>query len=131
MEAKLERALAEDIIEKVSAASPWISRMVIALEPDGEIRICVDMRRANEAILRENYPLPTFDSITAKFGKARYFSRLDLTLVYHQLEVDENSRHIIIFITHKELFRYKRLMFGVNPAPPTFPKDFLKCIFVV
>lgn len=120
VEQKLEEPLRKGIIEKVSEPSDWISPIVIAFKPNGDIRICVDMRRANEAIKRGNYPLPTFKGFMTKLKGARYFTRLDLLNAYHQMELDEESRPITTFITHKGLFRYKRLLFGVNSAPEIF-----------
>lgn len=120
--AKLEEAISLDIIEPVNGPSPWISPVVIAFKGNGEIRLCIDMRRANKAVLRENYPLTTFDSFMTKLRVANYFSRFDLKSAYHQLELHESSREITTFITHKGLFRYKRLMFGVNSAPEIFQR---------
>lgn len=124
VENKLKEALQRDIIEPVEEYSAWISPIVVTFKANGDIRICVDMRRANEAILRENYPLPTFDSILTKIRTAKYFSRLDLEWAYHQIELDEESRPITTVITHKGMFRYKRLMFGVTSAPEIFQRIF-------
>lgn len=121
---KIKEAVQRDIIEPVTGYSPWISPIVITYKSNGDIRICVDMRRANEAIRRENYPLPTFESIMTKLGNAKYFSRLDLEWAYHQIELDIESREITTFITHKGMFRYKRLMFGVTSAPEIFQRIF-------
>ena len=44
------------------------------------------------------------------------FSKLDLRWGYHQLEVTPASREITTFATHAGLYRYKRLLFGVNSA---------------
>ena len=122
VEEKLDDALRCDIIEKVTEPSPWISPIVVTFKSAGEIRIRIDMRRANQAILRENYPIPTFELIMTKLRNSKYFSRLDLTEAYHQLELHEDSRPITTFITHKGLFRYKRLMFGVNSAVEIFQR---------
>nr|CAH7744111.1 unnamed protein product [Callosobruchus chinensis] len=124
VENKIKEALQKDIIERVVEPSAWISPIVIIFKPNNDIRICVDMRRANEAIQRENYPLPTFDNFMTKLRNAKYFSRLDLESAYHQLELDVDSRPITTFITHKGIFRYKRLMFGVNSAPEIFQRIF-------
>lgn len=124
VEQKLQQALDDDIIEKVEGPSPWISPIVTIFKANGDMRICVDMRRANMAIRRENYPLPTFDSFLTRFKTAKYFSRLDLKNAYHQLELDDESREITTFISHKGLFRYKRLLFGVNSAPEIFQRVF-------
>lgn len=124
VEQKLKEALQTDIIEKVTQPSSWISPIVIIFKPNNDIRICIDMRQANKVILRENYPLPTFDSFMTKLRNAKYFSRLDLTNAYHQIELHEDSRFITTFITHRGMFRYKRLLFGVNSAPKIFQRIF-------
>ena len=48
------------------------------------------------------------------------FSKLDLCLGFHQIELDEDSRDITTFATHDGLFRYKRLSFGVNSVPEKY-----------
>ena len=42
-------------------------------------RLCVDMRQANTAILRERHPQPTIEDLLNDLNEARYFSKLDLT----------------------------------------------------
>ena len=53
-------------------------------------------------------------------NNAMVFSNLDLKWSYHQIELDEESREITTFTTHKGLYRYKRLMFGINSAPELY-----------
>ena len=43
-----------------------------------------------------------------------------IRIQYHQLELDEESRQITTFTTHKRLFQYKRLKFGTNSASEIF-----------
>lgn len=57
-----------------------------------------------------------------KLRSATFSTRLDLKRAYHQLELDEPSRSITTFITPLGLFRYKRLMLGVNSAPEIFQR---------
>lgn len=47
-------------------------------------------------------------------------SKLDLGWGYHQIELSEESREITIFIAHKGLYRYKRLMLGIALAPKKY-----------
>lgn len=70
-----------------------------------------------------NYPLPTIENILPHFGKAKWFSRLDIKQAFHQMEIDPNSRDITTFITSKGLFRYTRLMFGITCATELFQKN--------
>lgn len=69
-----------------------------------ESKVEKKLEETNEAIQRENFPLPTFDHFMTKLREANYFSRLHLTSAYHQLELEEKSRPITTFITHKGLF---------------------------
>ena len=53
---------------------------------------------------------------------AKYFSIIDLNKGYHQLELAEGSRYITAFATHKGVYQYKRLCFGINSAAEIFQK---------
>ncbi|XP_075981602.1 uncharacterized protein LOC142980155 [Anticarsia gemmatalis] len=66
---KIDELVQMDIIEPVNKPSAWVSPMVPVLKPDGDIRICLDMRIANKAIIRENHPLPTMDQLIPRFSK--------------------------------------------------------------
>ena len=116
VESKLHELEQLDIIEKVKGPTPWVSPIVVVPKPSGEIPLCVDMRRANEAIVRERHPIPTVDEVL----QSSVFSKLDLKWGYHQLELSEGSRDITTVSTHAGLNRYKRLMFGVTSAPESY-----------
>ena len=120
VESKLHELEQLDIIEKVKGPTPWVSPIVVVPKPSGEIRLCIDMRRANEAIVRERHPIPTVDEVLQDMTQSSVFTKLDLKWGYHQLELSEESRDITTFSTHAGLYRYKRLMFGVTSAPEIY-----------
>ena len=64
--------------------------------------------------------MPTLDDLIADLNGAKVFSKLEMTQAYHQLEIYEDTRQIITFATRVGLFRYKRLLFGVNAASEIF-----------
>ena len=113
---KVEDLISKDIVERVHGPTSWISPVVVAPKSSGDIRLCVDMRKANEAIVRERIPMPTVDEVLENLNGSSVFSKLDLRLGFHQIELDEESRHTTTFGTHDGLCRYKRLSFGVNSA---------------
>ena len=80
------------------------------------------MRKANTAIIRNYYPIPTLDEILYEVNGAKIFSKLDLAQGYHQIVLDEKSRDITTFSTPQGLFRYKRLNFGAKNAFGYFQK---------
>ena len=49
-------------------------------------------------------------------------SQLDLSHAYLQLKLDEESRKYCTITTHKGLFHYNQLPFGVVPAPSIFQR---------
>jgi len=80
------------------------------------------MRRANEAVVRERHPIPTVEEILHELNGSTVFSKLDLRMGFHQIELDEKSREITTFTTERGLYRYKRLMFGISSAPEKYQK---------
>ena len=72
VEKKLQELESMDIIEKVENPSSWVSPLVVVPKNNKEVRICVDMRRANEAVLREHFPIPTVDEILEDMNGAPY-----------------------------------------------------------
>lgn len=74
MEADVEEAikdlLEKNIIERAEGPLSWVSPLVPVRKTDGKIRVCVDMRAANRAIHRENYPMPNIDAAMSSITKA-------------------------------------------------------------
>ncbi|XP_060596962.1 uncharacterized protein K02A2.6-like [Ruditapes philippinarum] len=126
VEKELKSLKEMDVIEKViGLPTPWVSNLVAAPKPNAphEVRVCVDMRKANTAIKTEKNVCPTVDDIILTLNGATVFSRLDLYKAFHQIELDEASRVMTTFQTHIGLFRYKRLHFGVSAAPIIFQNE--------
>ena len=86
------------------------------------------MRKVNTAVERVRHPSPTVEEIVEKLNGAAVFSKLDLTSGYHQLELDEDSRHLTTFATHKGLFRYTRLNFGLSSSAEIFQHEIQQCL---
>ena len=77
VEDKLNELLEKDF-EKVHGPTPWVSPVCVVPKPTGEIRLCVDMRRANEAVQRERHPIPIIDDVPHQMNKRTVFSKIDL-----------------------------------------------------
>lgn len=64
VDVKLDELLKLDIFEKVTEGpSGWISPLVVVSKGDGDVRACVDMRRANESIVRGRHPISTVEEL--------------------------------------------------------------------
>lgn len=122
VEDNINELLELDVIEKVSGASAWVSPIVLVPKSNETYRICVDMRRANEAVLNEKHPMTSIEDVEPQLKDATVFSKIDLRQAYHQIELDEKSHEITTFWTHMGLFRYKRLVEGLKCAPEMFQR---------
>ena len=61
---KLDELLETGIIEEVpEGPTGWVSPLVVIPKEDANVRVCVDMRRANRAINREHHPIPTIEEV--------------------------------------------------------------------
>ena len=62
VKAELDRMIAAGIIEPVEE-SEWISPMVVQDNKTGDIRICIDLRKLNDACLHDPFPTPFTDEV--------------------------------------------------------------------
>ena len=120
MAAEIDSLQKRGIIEPVQGPTPWVSPLVIVPKPSGAVRLCVDMCRANKAIICQRHPIPTVDEVMLDLNQSTVFCKLDLCLPFYQLELEEESRSTATFATNIGLFRYTRLFFGVNAAPELY-----------
>jgi hypothetical protein len=79
------------------------------------------MKLVNEAVAIEKHPIPTIDDLLPLIRDATHFSKIDLQMGYHQVELHPKSRELT-FNSHLGLFRYKRLVQGLKSAPEAFQK---------
>lgn len=120
---KLADLLEQDIIEPAPLNISWASPLVVTPKDGGRsVRLCIDMRKANKAIIPEKHPLPTFEEIMPHLEGCKVFSKIDLVKAFHQIELAPESRDITTFVTQDAYYRYKRLMFGMKVAPEIFQR---------
>ncbi|XP_015772324.1 PREDICTED: uncharacterized protein K02A2.6-like [Acropora digitifera] len=117
VEAELTRLEKDGIVSKVEY-SEWATPIVPVVKRNGSVRVCGDFKvSVNLVLLTEQYPLPRIEDIFANLAVGKHFSKLDLRQAYHQIEVTEASKKLLTINTHKGLFRYNRLVFGISSCP--------------
>ena len=70
----------------------------------------------------DQYPIPKIDDLLSTLAGGVTFTHLDMSQAYQQLELDDQSKEIVTINTHKGLFTYHRLPFGVSSAPGIFQR---------
>ena len=64
----------------------------------------------------DSYPIPRIDDLFTKLTGGKSFSKLDLSQAYLQVELDEELKKLAVINTHRGLFKYNRLPFGLSSA---------------
>ena len=122
VEQELDRLESAGIIQSVPT-SEWAAPIVVVPKKDGQIRLCGDYKvTCNPDLDVEQYPLPRPQDLFATLAGGQKFSKLDLRQAYFQLPLDEASRKFVTVNTHRGLYEYTRLPFGVASAPALFQK---------
>ena len=122
VEKELDRLVETGVIEPVQF-SDWAAPIVPVIKKDGSVRICGDYKvTVNQVSKNDTYPLPRIEDIFASLSGGTSFSKLDLAHAYQQITLDEESRKYVTVNTHKGLYRYNRLPFGVTSAPSIFQR---------
>lgn len=112
----------QGIIERVTHAPKYISGMSAVPKGKNDFRLVVNMKGPNRSIRRQYHRLPVWNEIQRKLQGAVVFTKLDLKAAFHHVRLAKASRDITTFMTESGMYRFKRLVFGVNCAPEIFQR---------
>lgn len=119
---ELERLEKEGTITR-AMFSEWAAPIVPIVKPDGSLRICGDYKvTVNKVSKLDNYPIPKTEDLLAVMGGGLSFTKLDMSQAYQQLLLDDKSKEYVTINTHRGLYRYNRLPYGVSSAPGIFQR---------
>ncbi|KAK3793006.1 hypothetical protein RRG08_032268 [Elysia crispata] len=119
---ELDNLEKQGILSKVQH-SEWATPVVPVLKQSGDVRLCGDFKiTLNPVLQAEQYTLPRVEDIFANLGSGQKFSKIDLRQAYLQLPLNEESRPLTVINTHKGLYAYNRLVFGITSSPAVWQK---------
>ncbi|KAL2088270.1 hypothetical protein ACEWY4_015169 [Coilia grayii] len=122
VEKELVKLETEGVISPIKY-SEWAAPIVCVPKKGDRVRICGDYKvTINPWLNVEQYPLPRTQDLFAKLAGGQKFTKLDLSQAYQQVQLEEKSRRYLTINTHKGLYHYNRLPYGVASAPAIFQK---------
>nr|Q09575.1 RecName: Full=Uncharacterized protein K02A2.6 [Caenorhabditis elegans] len=123
VETELNRLQEMGVIVPITYAKWAAPIVVIKKKGTGKIRVCADFKCSglNAALKDEFHPLPTSEDIFSRL-KGTVYSQIDLKDAYLQVELDEEAQKLAVINTHRGIFKYLRMTFGLKPAPASFQK---------
>jgi hypothetical protein len=102
------------------STSPWGCPALFVKKKDESLRLCVDYRPLNAVTIKNKYPLPRIDVLFDQLVGAKVFSKIDLRLGYHQINIKANDIPKTAFSTRYGLYEYLVMYFGLTNAPSYF-----------
>jgi hypothetical protein len=103
--------------------SEWISPMVVQDKKQGRgIRICIDLRKLNDACLHDPFPTPFTDEVLENVGGHEAYSFIDGFSGYHQIKIAQEDRYKTTFATEWGSYQYTVMPFGLKNAPTIFSR---------
>lgn len=116
---QIDAWFAQGVIEP--SESPWGAPVVIVYR-NGKARFCVDYRRLNALTIPDEFPLPRQSEILSALSGAQVLSSLDALSGFTQIEIEDEDVEKTAFRTHRGLFQFRRMPFGLKNGPSIFQR---------
>jgi hypothetical protein len=95
---EIDRILEAGIIEPIEEYE-WVSPMVVQEKKQGGIRICVHLRKLNDACLHDHFTTPFTDEVLDNVGGWEAYSFIDGFSGYHQIKIAPEDKYKTTFAT--------------------------------
>jgi hypothetical protein len=99
--------------------SPAAAPVLFVREPGGGLRFYVDYRGLNAIAKKGRYPLPLIHETLNQIGRAKWFTKLDVTAAFHKIRITKGQEWMTAFRTRYGLFEWLVTPFGLANAPST------------
>ena len=118
---EVEKLLKSDIICEIKYPD-WLANVVLVKKPNGRWRMCVDYTDLNSACPKDSYPLPSIDQLIDATSGHVMLSFMDVFSGYNQIKMNPGDIPKTAFITHRAVYAYKMMPFGLINASATYQR---------
>ena len=110
------------IIEAIKESEWIIPIMIQDKKTIGEVKICIDLRKMNDACLHNPFPTSfTYELLESVGGQEMYLFTNGFS-GYHQVRITKEDRHKMTFIIEWGCYQYTVMPFGLKNAPSIFSR---------
>jgi hypothetical protein len=93
---------------------PYASNLVVTRKKDGGYRLCVDHCRLNQDTVKDTYVPTRQDVCMESMSGMTYFSKLDIRMAFHKIEVRKCDQPKTAFICKQGTFSFRRMPFQIH-----------------
>ena len=87
---------------------------------DGSLQMCINYRALNKITIKNKYLIPLIADLFDQFGKARYFTKLDLRFRYYYIRIAKWDEPKTTYTIRYGSFEFLVMPFGLTNVPVTF-----------
>ena len=121
---EIEKELAEivwqRIITKQTEPTPWVSSLTYPKKANGKLRICLNPKNLNKAIIHENHKAPTLEEIAHVLMGTTKFSKVDGNKAFFGMHLTEEASLLMTFNTHLRRYRFLHISFELKVSQDIF-----------
>ncbi|KAG0442508.1 Transposon Tf2-9 polyprotein [Dictyocoela muelleri] len=118
VKSEIKNLLKQGIIRH--STSEYSSPAFPIIKRNGDIRLVVDFRYLNKILDDSGFPFPEIWDHIYTIDKKKYFSQIDITKGFHNIEIAEEHQHLTSFVLPWGQYEYTRIPFGIKTAPRYF-----------
>jgi hypothetical protein len=124
----LEKNLSKGFIR--ASLSPIVSLVLFAKKPNGRLCFCVNYRALNTITIKNHYPLPLIQETLACFSRAKFYTKLDVIIVFNCIRIAEKQEYLTVFNTCYGFFETLVILFGLSNTPAIFQARINKIFYL-
>ena len=117
---ELVEMVQQRIITKQTEPTPWVSSLTYPKKANGKLRICLDPKDLNKAIIHKNHKAPTLKEIAHIPMGATRFSKVDGNKAFFGMHLTDEVSLLTTFNTHLGRYRFLCVPFGLKMSQDIF-----------
>ena len=117
---ELAEMVRQKIITKQTEPTPWVSSLMYPKKANGKLRICLDPKDLNKAIIHENHKAPTLKEIAHVLTGDTKFSKVDSNKAFFGMHLTDEASLLTMFNTHLGRYRFLHIPFGLKMSQDIF-----------
>ncbi|GFY32847.1 transposon Tf2-9 polyprotein [Trichonephila clavipes] len=110
----LELGLIEPVVSEIAHPVVCVHKKV------GTIRLCIDFRSLNALTVPDAYPMQNMMELNFLVGKKKFITVLDMLKGYWSIPMEDSSKYLTAFRTHRGQYQGNVLPFGLRNAAATY-----------